>query len=191
MYEIEPFPFWREYYIAANDSLSPFYRRTYSEFEFSHRIYNYYIHPQWDFFGSSTLYCKLIFCDYETGFAIIEFLGEWNDALHNDIMELKRGLIDDLISNGISKFLLIGENVLNFHASDELYYEEWKEEIAEANGWIVGVNFRKHVVDEMRSTNIHHYIDMGDYYDNMEWRKHKPNHLLLFLNDFVMRGLEG
>ncbi len=26
---------------------------------------------------------KVLFADYEHGYSIIEFIGEWNDALHN------------------------------------------------------------------------------------------------------------
>ena len=59
MHTIEPFWHWRDIYCAENDKLSPFYKREYSEFEFSTTIYNYYIHPQWDDFGSETLYIKI------------------------------------------------------------------------------------------------------------------------------------
>jgi hypothetical protein len=135
MHEIEPYYQWRDYYIASEDELSPFYNRLYSEFEFKDTIYNYVIHPQWDNFGSSTLYCKALFVDYEKQFCIIEFIGEWNDAVHNDIMEMKRSLIDPMVKEGIVKFIIIGENVLNFHASDELYYEEWYEDVKD-EGWL-------------------------------------------------------
>ena len=47
---------------------------------------------QWDDFGSSTLYIKILFADYDGGFAIIELIGEWNDAINNDIMLLKRDM---------------------------------------------------------------------------------------------------
>jgi len=119
MQDIEPFYNWRELYIASEDDRSPFYEREYSEFVYTNTIYNFYIHPQWDDFGSNTLYIKILFADYEQHFAVIEFIGEWNDCLHNDIMLLKREIIDVMIGTGINKFILIGENVLNFHASDE------------------------------------------------------------------------
>ena len=66
MHDIEPFYNWRHIYVAEEDSLSPFFGRTYSEFEFSQTVYNYYIHPQWDDFGSRTLYLKILFVDHET-----------------------------------------------------------------------------------------------------------------------------
>jgi len=123
MHFIEPYFNWRGYYIASDDVQSPFFEREYSEFEFSNRIYNYLIHPQWDYFGSPTLFLKVLYADYEQGYTIIELIGEWNDAIENDIMLLKREVIEPMMSNGISKFILIGENVLNFHSSDECYYE--------------------------------------------------------------------
>jgi len=59
MHNLEPFYNWRHIYVSEEDPLSPFYGRSYSEFEFSHTVYNYYIHPQWDDFGSRTLYLKI------------------------------------------------------------------------------------------------------------------------------------
>ena len=86
MHMIEPFYGWRNYYIASEDPLSPFADRLYSEFQFEHTVYNYYIHPQWDTIGSPTLFIKILFSEYDDGYAIIELIGEWNDAIENDIM---------------------------------------------------------------------------------------------------------
>lgn len=176
MQDIEPFYNWRELYISSEDVRSPFYEREYSEFEYTHTIYNYYIHPQWDFMGSPTLFIKIIFADYESGFAIIELIGEWNDAINNDIMILKRDIVDELIRHGISKFVLVGENVLNFHSSDDCYYEEWLDDVEE--GWIAGINFRDHVLKEMSDTNIDYYITFGGEFNDMDWRTNSPFQLL-------------
>ena len=115
MHTIEPYFNWRHLYMAEEDIQSPFYGRSYSEFEFSQTVYNYYIHPQWDDFGSRTLYMKILFVDYEQKFAIIELLGEWNDAIENDIMTLRRDVTDILYAKGINKFILIGEIGLDFY----------------------------------------------------------------------------
>ena len=85
MHTIEPFYNWRHIYVSEEDQRSPFYGRQYSEFEYSQTVYNYYIHPQWDDFGSKTLYLKILIADYEEKYAIIEMLGEWNDAIENDM----------------------------------------------------------------------------------------------------------
>ena len=115
VHSIEPFYQWRGYYIASEDPNSPFYNREYSEFEFTDTIYNYYIHPQWDNMGSKTLFLKILYVDYELGYTILEFIGEWNDAIENDIMVLKRDIVEPMMEQGINKFILVGENVLNVH----------------------------------------------------------------------------
>ena len=172
MHDIEPYYRWRDDYIAAEDKHSPFFKTTYNEFCFDKQIYNYCIHPQWDSFGSNTLYIKVLFVDYDRHYAIIELMGEWNDALHNDIMLLKREILELMISEGINKFILIGENVLNFHSSDDCYYEEWFQDIED--GWIAGVNFREHVITEFKRNNIDYYLNFGGELDDIAWRNLKP-----------------
>lgn len=172
MHDIEPHYNWRELYIASDDSRSPFYGKEYSEFEFSNAIYDYFIHPQWDNIGSATLYIKLLYVSYENAFCIIELMGEWNDCLYNDIMYLKRNIVDVLIDNGIRDFILIGENVLNFHASDNDYYQEWADEIE--NGWIVCVNFRDHVLDEIQHAHLDYYLAVGGSFNEISWRSLSP-----------------
>jgi len=174
MQNIEPFYAWRDRYVASRDKKSPFYGRVYSEFHYTNTIYNHYIHPQWDNFGSSTLYMKILFADYNKEFAILEFIGEWNDALYNDVMFLKRDVIDPMIDAGIHKFLVIGENVLNFHGSDNCYYEEWWDDVKEEDGWIVFINLRDHVVEEMQDTQIQYYVNFGHHLEEVNWRPHKP-----------------
>ncbi len=174
MHDIEPHFRWRDEYIASEDEHSPFYGRTYDEFKFTQKVYNYFIHPQWDEFGSSTLYMKILFVDYDDGFAIIELIGEWNDALHNDIKFLKREIIDSLLSHHIYKFIIICENVLNFHGDEDCYYEEFYEDVIEENGWICLVNTLDHVEDEMKDTRLQYYINFGKQYNNLNWRIHSP-----------------
>lgn len=182
MHTIEPFYNWVNLYVASEDDRSPFYKREYSEFEFVNTVYNYFIHPQWDEFGSDTLYLKILYADYNRHFCIIELLGEWNDLLYNDIMFLKRNVIECLIENGIKYFILIGENILNFHASDDAYYQEWFEEIEE--GWIACVNFRKHVIDEFVANKLDYYMGFGGLLDNLYWRTDSP--LSIFEKVFLL-----
>ncbi len=172
MHFIEPFFNWRGYYIASEDSISPFFEVDYSESHYTNKIYNFYIHPQWDNMGSETLFLKILFVDYESRSAIIEFIGEWNDAIGNDIMVLKREVVDVLINRGIDKFILIGENVLNFHYSDDCYYEEWFDDVED--GWIALVNFHDHVSKELSRINIDQYLVMGGELDDLEWRTFHP-----------------
>jgi hypothetical protein len=173
--------------MAEEDPRSIFFGRTYSEFEFSQAVYNYYIHPQWDEFGSKTLYLKILFVDYEAKFAIIEMIGEWNDAIENDIMLLKRDIIEPLMKNGIDKFILIGENVLNFHYSDDCYYEEWFDDVED--GWIAMVNFHDHVIREFERINIDHYFVMGGELEEIEWRTYAPFQFYLKVQELVQKRL--
>jgi hypothetical protein len=187
MQDIEPYYSWRHLYIASDDNLSPFYDRSYNEFEYDKQIYNFYIHPQWDDIGSETLFIKILFVSYDVGFAIIELLGEWNDCINNDVMVLKREIIDLLIAEGINKYILIGENVLNFHASDESYYEEWNEDIED--GWVAFLNFRKHVLTEFQRSNIDYYILLGGNINEVSWRTYEPNELYEKIDNLVMKRL--
>ncbi len=187
MQNLEPFYNWRELYISSEDEYSPFYGAVNSEFEYTNTVYNYYIHPQWDEFGSTTLYLKVIYADYERGFSVIEFIGEWNDAINNDIMFLKREVIESMISNNINKFILIGENVLNFHGSDDCYYEDWFQDIEE--GWIAALNFRPHVMQEMERFNVDSYFITGGELDDMNWRMYNPVELLSKVEKIASRRL--
>jgi hypothetical protein len=174
MHNIEPFFNWRHIYIGEEDTNNPFYGTEYSEFEFSRTVYNYYIHPQWDDFGSRTLYLKIIYIDYELHFAIIELIGEWNDAIENDIMELKREVIDKLALHGINKYILVAENVLNFHSSDKEYYQEWYDDVSEENGWIVVLNMPEATQYDFRKKKLNYFIELMELEN---WRVYKPYHL--------------
>jgi hypothetical protein len=187
MHDIEPFYKWRDDYISSEDERSPFYGKEYSEFEFTETIYNFYIHPQWDFFGSPTMYIKIIFADYDRSYAIIELIGEWNDCITNDIMYLKREILELMIDEGINKFILIGENVLNFHSSDDCYYEEWFQDVED--GWIAGVNFREHVIDEFKRNNIDYYINFGAELDDLTWRNLKPIQVFKKVEELLTKRL--
>ena len=185
MHDIEPYYKWRDRYIASEDNNSPFHGRQYDEFVFRKKVYNYFIHPQWDEFGSSTLYMKILFVDYDEHFAIIELIGEWNDTLNNDVMFLKREIIDDLARFDIKKYVLICENVMNFHGSDNCYYEEWYDDIKESSGWMCFLNLHQHVEEEMFNTHIHHYANFGGDLNDVNWRRCKPPQLVTLVEEIM------
>ena len=183
MYTIEPYYNWRNIYAAEEDSRSPFYGNEYSEFMFTDQIYDHVIHPQWDNIDSTTLFIKIVYANYDKGVCIIELMGEWNDCLHNDIMLLKRNIIDPMIYEGIDKFILIGENILNFHASDDCYYEEWFDDIED--GWICTLNFRTHVIEEFKYLGVDQYFLSGGDLDQFNWRTFHPLHLYSVIKKIV------
>jgi len=157
MHTLEPFYNWRHLYVSEEDEHSPFHGKEYSEFQFSQTVYNYYVHPQWDNFGSSNMYMKVLFADYELNYIIIELLGEWNDAVENDIMILKRNVVELLMHKGIRKFIFVAENILSFYADDEAYYEEWADEL-EDSGWISILNLPHQSREEFLSARIDNYL---------------------------------
>lgn len=187
MHEIEPFYNWSYLYSAEEDEISPFYGIEHSEFEFSQTIYNYYIHPQWDSFGSKTLYLKVLYADYDLGFVIIEFIGEWNDAVENDIMQLKRSVIDKMTTQGICKFILITENVLNFHSSDREYYEEWTEDIRDQGGWIAAVNLPNQSQYDFIKTHIDRFIQLVEI---PNWRVFQPGDFFQMVDNMMIKLLD-
>jgi hypothetical protein len=186
MQDIEPYYNWRHLYTSEEDLKSPFYKRTYSEFEFINTVYNYYIHPQWDDFGSTTIFMKIIFVDYEKHYAIIELIGEWNDAIENDIMTIRREVTDKLYRHGIYKFMLIAENVLNFHSSDDSYYEEWHEQIEDEHGWIVLLNTPEQSKHDFKKARITNYVEMLEL---LQWRTLKPEVIFELLDAEMGRRL--
>jgi len=186
MHDIEPYYKWRELYIASEDDRSPFFGTTYNEFSFTEKIYNYYIHPQWDNMGSTTLYLKIIYVDYHEGYAIIELIGEWNDAVGNDIMFLKRNIADKLIQQGISNFILMCDNVLNFHADEDCYYQEWKEDLADNDGWVFLVNLQDHVYHEMTTAKLQDFVFLGDDLDEeWPWQSYQPKSIYQYITSQI------
>lgn len=186
MQDIEPFYNWRHIYTSEEDERSPFFGREYSEFEFSHTIYNYYIHPQWDEFGSRTMYLKILIADYEEKYAVIELIGEWNDAIENDIMTLKRDVIDKLMEQGIYKYILIAENILNFHSSERDYYEEWFENVTDENGWSVVLNMPQQSQHDFKKLKLNRYLELMEIEN---WRIYKPFHLFKKIDSELSKRL--
>lgn len=188
MINIEPFYNWEDYYKSSEDELSPFYGvEPGADYEEApNLVYNYYLHPSWDNFGSRTLYLKVLFVDYEKHYAIIEFIGEWNDAVENDIMQLKREVIDMMLADGINKFILLCGHVMNFHAGDNDYYEEWQEELEDQEGYIALVNMPAHCLDEMKQNRLTKYFWVIQY---EPWRTHQPKHFYHYINDYINNTL--
>lgn len=187
MHDIAPYYDWLKYYNVAEDPNSPYEGKEYNHDLYSETIYGYFIDPAWDDMGSETLYIKILFVDYQQHFIIIEFIGEWNDAINNDIMNFKRNIVDHFNMHGIKKYILVGENVLNFHGSDDSYYEEWFEDMED--GWVTGINFRDFVIEEMKTFNVDGYVNFGGELDIFNWRTLKPKIVYNKINDVISRRI--
>jgi hypothetical protein len=186
VHEIEPHYRWRDDYTAEEDPKSPFYGRRGTRLPM---LYNFVLNPEWDYFGSSTLYMKILFADYDEGYVMIELIGEWNDILHNDIMLLKRKIVEPLLDAGISHFVFFCENLLNFHADqDDDYYAEWHEEVSDRNGWIAFVNIRKHIEEEMQEARMEYYCQFGPQLNDINWRPYQADHAFGMVEERVLYG---
>ena len=102
-------------------------------------------------------------------------------------MHLKRNIIDSLVGEGVNKFILIGENVFNFHGSDDCYYEEWFEDVED--GWIAAVNFPEFVQDELKKFNVDSFVNMGGSLQIEKWRTMSPDRFYNLVDGLVLRRL--
>jgi hypothetical protein len=139
--------------------------------------------------GSETLYIKILYVSYKKRYCILEFIGEWNDAINNDVMFLKRNIVDHFNLYGINKYILIGEHVFNFHGSDDCYYEEWFEDMED--GWIVALNFRDFIHEEWKKYNLDFYINFGGTLEIDNWRTFSPPLLFKKVAGLMERRLPG
>ena len=93
-----------------------------------------------------------------------------------------------LIHEGINRFVLIGENVLNLHVDADDYYEEWYDDIIDEGGWIMAINLREHVVEEWENMSINRYIHFGPKYNDLPWRKLKACTISSFIRNATNEG---
>jgi hypothetical protein len=89
---------------------------------------------------------------------------------------------------GINKFILIGENVLNFHSDGADYYEELYEELADTDGWIVCLNMPQQTQYDFKHAHLNRYIELVDL-DN--WRTYKPFHLFKKIDSLQTSRLDN
>jgi hypothetical protein len=125
--------------------------------------------------------------NYSLKYAVIELIGEWNDTLHNDVMYLKRNIVDVFLKQGIKHFVLIGENLFQFHGGEDDYYEEWFEDVED--GWIVALNFRDFILTEFSRFRLDYYINYGGTLQIENWRTLKPDQLFSLIQTLIQRRL--
>ena len=102
-------------------------------------------------------------------------------------MFLKRKVIDFLTKKGIYKFILIGENIFQFHGGETDYYEEWLEDVED--GWIAAVSFRDFILEEFKRYHLDSYINFGGTLQIDNWRTLKPNLFYELVNGLIVRRL--
>jgi ribosomal protein L30E len=103
-------------------------------------------------------------------------------------MLLKRDIGDELMKQGLTKFIFIAENVLNFHSSDNEYYKEWAEELREETGWIIVLNMPPATQQDFIRKKLQYYMELMDL---PEWRSYKPYHLFKKIDADMQMRLGG
>lgn len=175
MHDVEPYYGWLHLYSHEQDPNSPFHQVEHNLFEFDRAVYNYAAHPLWEDIESESLLVKILYADYEKGFAILEFLGEWNDLFDNDYKLLAENVLTYLIDAGIDKFIFICENVFHIYLEADDYYDAVQDELED--GWICLLRAREHVQEQLREFNIDGYFYWSEELDALAWRKLKPTQL--------------
>lgn len=179
--DIEPFYGWLVQYSHETDDRSPFHGVQHNLFYFDRFIHNIPCHPLWDDIGSESLLVKILYADYDIGYAIIELFGEWNDLFENDYKLLAENCLTYLIDQGIQRFILIGENVFHIYLETDDYYQALQEELED--GWICVMKMREEVREEMEQYGILDYFYWSPIVDELNWRRLRPKQLFRIVED--------
>jgi hypothetical protein len=76
---------------------------------------------------------------------------------------------------------------MNFHGSDDSYYEEWFDEVED--GWIAAVSFPQFVQDEWKKYGIDNYINTGGTLQIDKWRTMLPLNFFDVVDKLIQRRL--
>ena len=68
---------------------------------------------------------------------------------------------------------ILCDNVLNFHPSDDSYYEEWYEDVSDEGGWIALINTQEHVLKDMEQIRLQNYVNIGMNLIDVLWHGKK------------------
>ncbi|MBX3101122.1 MAG: hypothetical protein KF690_01280 [Bacteroidetes bacterium] len=171
---LEPFDGWLFIYSHDQDERSPFHEVEHNLFAYDRRIYTFDAHPLWDNIESESLLVKILYAQYDEGYAILELLGEWNDLHENDFRLLWDNCLHPLVTEGIYRFILICENVFNIYPDADDYYQNAQEELAEGEGWLCLLRARPQVLEELEAYGIGQYFFYSPLLESLRWRKLKP-----------------
>ncbi|MEZ4776821.1 MAG: hypothetical protein R3D00_26840 [Bacteroidia bacterium] len=186
--DIEPFYGWLEIYSHDQDELSPFHEVQHNMFYYDRSINNIPAHPLWDDIGSESLLVKILYANYQEGYAIIELFGEWNDLFENDYKLFGENCLTYLIDNGIDKFILICENVFHIYLETDDYYQAIQEEMED--GWICILKAKEEVREDMIQYGVSPYFFWSPVLDEINWRKLKPFQLFSLVTARMGKVLE-
>ncbi|MEM6631489.1 MAG: hypothetical protein AAF694_17540 [Bacteroidota bacterium] len=189
LHHIEPFYGWLNRYNHEADPRSPFHKVEHNLFYFDRSINRIPAHPLWDEIGSESLLVKILYADYSEGFAIIELFGEWNDLFENDFKLLAENCLTYLIDHGITRFILVCENVFHIYPDSDDYYQALQEELG-FEGWMCTLRPRDEVWSEMLQYGIDSYFYRSPLLDEVPWRKIPPLQLYRMVEDRMCKLLD-
>ena len=186
-HETEPFSGWLAYYDSTDDEYGPFFGVEANHADYERFIYTFPAHPNWDDIGSESLLVKVLYADYEEGYAIIELFGEWNDIHLNDFKLLAENVFTYLLDYYVNKIILICENVFHIYLDTDDYYQELQEELEE--GWVCVIRTREEVQQEMERYGIDRFLYRNAQLDQLKWRKLNPWELFQVVDASISRLL--
>ena len=74
------------------------------------------------------------------------------------------------------KMILMGNSPYKPGDNHPPSIEEWYEDIREEGGWIAFINFRDHVLKEMKQVHLQNFVLCGEQFSDVNWRSVKPFH---------------
>ncbi|MEO0473511.1 MAG: hypothetical protein AAF206_28115 [Bacteroidota bacterium] len=185
---IEPFYGWLNLYSHEQDERSPFHQVEHNMFYYDRSINHIPAHPLWDDFGSESLLTKILFVDYDQGYAILELFGEWNDLYDNDFRLFAENCLTYLVDHGVQQFVFICENVFHIYPDTDDYYQAMQDELED--GWMAVLRIRPNVREEMDQYGIAEYFYWSPVLDQISWRKLKPPQLYQLVADRMRKVLD-
>ncbi len=189
LHHIEPFYGWLAWYSHDQDERSPFHEVEHNQFYYDRSINQIPAHPLWDDFGSESLLCKILFADYEKGFAIIELFGEWNDLFDNDFKLFAENCLTYLVDHGIDRFVLICENVFHIYLDQTDYYDAMLDELGES-GWMCLLRTRQQVKEDLDEYGVSAFFYQSERLDQIPWRRLKPAQLFALIESRMPKLLD-
>ena len=187
-HDIEPFYGWLNLYNHEDDPRSPYHEVKHNQFYYDRSVNEMPAHPLWDTIGSESLLIKILYANYESGYAIIELFGEWNDLYENDYKLFAENCLTYLIDQGINRFVLICENVFHAYFESDDYYDAVQEELEE--GWISLIRPRPNVLEEIEAYHLTSYFYHSPLLDDLQWRKLKPFQLVDLIESRITKLLK-
>jgi hypothetical protein len=77
--------------------------------------------------------------------------------------------------------------VLNFHSSDDSYYEDWREQVEDLGGWIVILNMPEQSQYDFVRARLNNYATLMDF---PQWRTLKPELVFQQVDELLLKRIE-